>query len=78
MKISYSNHELGVIGLQCIVDFSCFVDSSLPKDICKRKISKKVAQDKDYESVGVKSISLRRLKETYDLYKIKWKNCVQM
>ena len=33
--------ELRVIGLQCKVDFSTFVNSALPKDICKRKQGEK-------------------------------------
>ena len=40
MYISYSTHELRVIGLQCNVDFSTFANRTLPKDICKRKRQK--------------------------------------
>ena len=36
MNISYSTHELRVIGLQCKVDFTTFANSALPKNICKR------------------------------------------
>ena len=41
MKISYSTHELHVISLQCKVEFTTLANSTLPKDICKRKRGKK-------------------------------------
>ena len=37
MNISYSTHELRVIGLQCNLDFTTFAKSTLPKDICESK-----------------------------------------
>ena len=40
-NILYSHQELCVIGLQCKVDFSTFINSTLPKDIIKRKRGKK-------------------------------------
>ena len=40
MNILYSTQELCIIGLQCKMDFSGFINSTLPKDICKRKRQK--------------------------------------
>ena len=42
MNISYSTHELRVIGLQCKFNSTTFANSTLPKNICKRKRGKKV------------------------------------
>ena len=41
MNISYCTHELCAIGLQFKVGFTAFANSTLPKDICKRKRGKK-------------------------------------
>ena len=40
VNILYSTHELCVIGLQCKMDFSSFANSTLPKDICKKRSKK--------------------------------------
>ena len=54
MNISYSTHELRVIGVQCKEDFTTFANSTLPKDICKRKRGKKGGVKQRLRELGCK------------------------
>ena len=50
MHILYSTHELHVIGLQCKVDSTTLANSTLPKDMCKRKRQKRWCKTKIVEA----------------------------
>ena len=54
MNILYSTHELRVIGLQCKLNSTTFANSTLPKDICKRKRGKKGGVKQRLRKLGCK------------------------
>ena len=54
MNILYSTHELRVIGLQCKLNSTTFANSTLPKDICKRKRGKKGGVKQRLQKLGCK------------------------
>ena len=54
MNILYCTHEICVIGQQCKMDFTTFANSTLPKDICKRKRGKKGGVKQRLRKLGCK------------------------
>ena len=54
MNISYSTHELRVIGLQCKLNSTTFAKCTLPKDICKWKRGKKGGVKQRLRKLGCK------------------------
>ena len=54
MNISYSTHELRVIGLLCREDCTTFANSTLPTDICKRKRGKQGGVKQRLRKLGCK------------------------
>ena len=78
MNISYSTHELRVIGVHCKEDFTTFANSTLPKDICKKKRGKKGGVKQRLQDLGCKPYLSSLILGNVRSPKIKWKNFVQM